>query len=75
MGGSVLKHALTVEDSKRIGHHKDRVRGVTIHCCECVTEILGLTNADELITVHPAPTAEDRLHSITLLAHDFRIAA
>ena len=29
---------------------------------------LQLTNADELITVHPAPTAEDRLRSITLLA-------
>jgi luciferase family oxidoreductase group 1 len=30
-------------------------------------DFLRLTNADELITVHPAPTAEDRLRSITLL--------
>jgi hypothetical protein len=36
---------------------------------------LQLTNADELITVHPSPTAEGRLNSITLLAHEFRVAA
>jgi luciferase family oxidoreductase group 1 len=30
-------------------------------------DFLELTNADELMTVHPARTAEDRLHSITLL--------
>jgi luciferase family oxidoreductase group 1 len=31
-------------------------------------EFLRLTGVDELITVHPAPAAEDRLRSITLLA-------
>ncbi len=31
-------------------------------------EFLELTGADELITVHPAPTVEERLHSVTLLA-------
>lgn len=30
-------------------------------------DFLRLTNADELITVHPASTAEDRLNSLTLL--------
>jgi alkanesulfonate monooxygenase SsuD/methylene tetrahydromethanopterin reductase-like flavin-dependent oxidoreductase (luciferase family) len=27
-----------------------------------------LTDADELITVHPAPSLDERLHSVTLLA-------
>ncbi len=31
-------------------------------------DFLGLTGVDELITVHPAPAAEARLQSITLLA-------
>jgi luciferase family oxidoreductase group 1 len=30
-------------------------------------QFLELTNVDEVITVHPAPTTEDRLRSITLL--------
>lgn len=39
----------------------DRVR-------DSLDRFLRLTSADELITVHPAPTAEERLRSITLLA-------
>ena len=35
---------------------------------EFLDRFLRLTNADELITVHPAPTGDDRLRSITLLA-------
>ena len=49
--------------------------GTPDHVRDSLDRFLGLTNADELITVHPAPTADDRLHSITLLACDFRIAA
>jgi luciferase family oxidoreductase group 1 len=35
-------------------------------------EFLGLTGADELITVHQAPTIEGRLRSVTLLAEAAR---
>jgi len=42
---------------------------------DSVDRFLRLTNADELITVHPAPTAEDRLHSITLLVEATQPAA
>jgi luciferase family oxidoreductase group 1 len=41
--------------------------GTPDHVRDSLDHFLQLTNADELITVHPAPTAEDRLHSITLL--------
>jgi len=34
---------------------------------DSLDDFLRLTNADELITVHPAPAVEDRLRSITLL--------
>ena len=34
-----------------------------------------LTEADELITVHPAPTLDERLRSVTLLAEAMRVAA
>jgi luciferase family oxidoreductase group 1 len=35
---------------------------------DSLEDFLRLTHADELITVHPAPTVEDRLRSVTLLA-------
>jgi len=38
-------------------------------------EFLRLTDADELITVHPAPDADDRLRSLTLLAGAMEPAA
>jgi luciferase family oxidoreductase group 1 len=38
-------------------------------------EFLRLTDADELITVHPAPDADDRLRSLTLLAEAMEPAA
>jgi luciferase family oxidoreductase group 1 len=38
-------------------------------------EFLRLTDADELITVHPAPDAEDRLRSLTLLAETIEPAS
>jgi hypothetical protein len=42
--------------------------------CDFLDHLLGLTNADELITVHPGPILEDRLRSITLLAEAWRVA-
>ena len=39
----------------------DEVRGY-------LDDLLKLTGADELMTVHPAPTADDRLRSVALLA-------
>jgi luciferase family oxidoreductase group 1 len=41
--------------------------GTPDHVRDFLGDFLRLTNADELITVHPAPNTEDRLHSIALL--------
>jgi luciferase family oxidoreductase group 1 len=38
-------------------------------------DFLKLAGADELMTVHPAPTAEERIRSVTLLAQTMHTAA
>ena len=42
--------------------------GTATEVGEYLDDFLRLTGADELITVHQAPTIEGRLRSVTLLA-------
>ena len=42
--------------------------GTPTEVSDYLDEFLRLTSADELITVHQVPSAEDRLRSVTLLA-------
>jgi len=48
--------------------------GTPGHVREFLDGFLRLTNADEVITVHPTPIAEDRLRSVTLLMEAMQAA-